>query len=90
LKVNNGDKNISNDKKVGETPVAGLQVPLGTHEIVFKNPQFPERRVTVTVTAKAGPPPTFLITAAPKAGTVMAGEAAFTLDQDGTKSPAGK
>ncbi len=41
-----------NDKKVGETPVAGLQVPLGTHEIVFKNPQFPERRVTVTVTAR--------------------------------------
>jgi len=41
-----------NDKKVGETPVAGLQVPLGTHEIVFKNPQFPERRVTVTVNAK--------------------------------------
>ena len=41
-----------NDKKVGETPVAGLQVPLGTHEIVFKNPQFPERRVTVTITAK--------------------------------------
>lgn len=40
------------DKKVGETPVAGLLVPLGTHEIVFKNPQFPERRVTVTVTAK--------------------------------------
>jgi hypothetical protein len=42
-----------NDKKVGETPVAGLQVPLGTHEIVFKNPQFPERRVTVTVSAKS-------------------------------------
>jgi hypothetical protein len=42
-----------NDKKVGETPVAGLQVPLGTHEIVFKNPQFPERRVTVTVNAKS-------------------------------------
>jgi hypothetical protein len=41
-----------NDKKVGETPVAGLQVPLGTHEIVFKNPRFAERRVTVTVTAK--------------------------------------
>ena len=42
-----------NDKKVGETPVAGLQVPLGTHEIVFKNPRFPERRVTVTVSANA-------------------------------------
>ena len=41
-----------NDKKVGETPVAGLQVPLGTHEIIFKNPQFPDRRVTVTVNAK--------------------------------------
>ena len=37
-------------KKVGETPIAGLQVPIGTHEIVFKNPQFPERHVTVTVT----------------------------------------
>jgi hypothetical protein len=40
-----------NGKKVGETPVAGLMVPLGTHEILFKNPQFPERRVTVTVSA---------------------------------------
>jgi hypothetical protein len=37
-------------KKVGETPIAGLQVPLGTHEIVFKNPQFPDQRATVTVT----------------------------------------
>lgn len=37
-------------KKIGETPIAGLQVPLGTHEIIFKNPQFPEKRVTVTVT----------------------------------------
>lgn len=45
---------------------------------------------TVTITAAAGPPPTFLITASPKAGTVMAGEAAFTLDQDGTKLPSGK
>jgi hypothetical protein len=36
-------------KKVGETPIAGLQVPLGTYEVTFKNPQFPEQRVTVTV-----------------------------------------
>ena len=42
-----------NGKKIGETPVAGLAVPLGTHEIVFKNPQFPDRRVSVTVTASA-------------------------------------
>ena len=40
-------------KKVGETPIAGLQVPIGTHEIVFKNPQFPDRRATVTVTGAA-------------------------------------
>jgi hypothetical protein len=40
-----------NGKKMGETPVAGLMVPLGTHEVVFKNPQFPERHVSVTVTA---------------------------------------
>jgi hypothetical protein len=40
-------------KKVGDTPLAHLQVPLGTHEVVFKNPQFPERRVTVTVSATA-------------------------------------
>lgn len=41
-------------KKVGETPIAGLQVPLGTHDIVLKNPQFPERHVTVTVTGVPG------------------------------------
>jgi hypothetical protein len=41
-------------KKVGETPIAGLQVPLGTHDIVLKNPQFPERHVTVTVTGAPG------------------------------------
>jgi hypothetical protein len=42
-----------NGKKIGETPVASLAVPLGTHEIIFKNPQFPDRRVTVTVTASS-------------------------------------
>ena len=40
-------------KKVGDTPVGNLHVPLGTHEVVFKNPKFPDRQVTVTVTAKA-------------------------------------
>jgi hypothetical protein len=40
-----------NGKKIGETPVAAMVVPLGTHEIVFRNPQFPERHVTVTVNA---------------------------------------
>jgi type IV pilus assembly protein PilE len=45
---------------------------------------------TVTITATAGPPPTFEVKATPKTGTVMAGESPFTLDQDGTRLPAGK
>jgi len=36
-------------RKVGETPLANLSVPLGAREIVFKHPQFGERRVTTTV-----------------------------------------
>lgn len=42
-----------NGKKVGETPLGNLHVPLGTQEVVFKNPNFPDRQVTVTITAKA-------------------------------------
>lgn len=38
-------------KRVGETPIANLQVPLGTREIVFKHPQYGERRMTATVKA---------------------------------------
>lgn len=45
---------------------------------------------TVTITATAGPPPTFEVKATPKAGTAVAGESPFTIDQDGTKLPAGK
>ena len=40
-------------QKTGDTPIANLRVPLGTHEIVFKNPQYPDRRVTTTVRANA-------------------------------------
>jgi len=45
---------------------------------------------TVTITATAGPPPTFEVKATPKTGTVMAGESPFTIDQDGNRLPAGK
>ena len=45
---------------------------------------------TVTITATGGPPPTFEVKATPKTGTVLAGETPFTIDQDGTKLPAGK
>jgi hypothetical protein len=40
-------------KKAGDTPVANLQIPLGSHEIVFKHPQFGERRMTTRVTGGA-------------------------------------
>jgi hypothetical protein len=39
---------------VGETPIGNLAVPIGPHEIVFKHPQFGEKRHAVSVTA--GPP----------------------------------
>jgi hypothetical protein len=42
-----------NGAKIGETPLANVRVPLGTHEVVFKNPKFPDRSVTVTVKATA-------------------------------------
>jgi hypothetical protein len=36
---------------VGQTPLANLPVPIGTHEVVFRHPQFGERRQTIVVTA---------------------------------------
>jgi hypothetical protein len=39
--------------KLGDTPLAGIQVPLGTREFVFKHPQYGEKRVTVTIRANA-------------------------------------
>ena len=38
---------------LGETPVGNTAVPIGTHEVIFKHPQFGEQRVTATVTATA-------------------------------------
>ena len=36
-------------RKVGDTPIANLQLPLGVREVTFRHPQFGERKVTVTV-----------------------------------------
>jgi hypothetical protein len=41
-------------QRIGETPVSQLALPVGTHEVVFRHPQFGERRVPVLV--KVGPP----------------------------------
>jgi len=36
---------------VGQTPIANLLVPVGSHDVVFRNPQHGDRRQTVIVTA---------------------------------------
>ena len=38
-------------QELGETPVGNTQVPIGTHEVIFRHPQFGEQRFTTTVTA---------------------------------------
>ena len=35
--------------KIGDTPLANVAIRLGVREIVFKNPQYPERKQTITV-----------------------------------------
>ncbi|HXG88028.1 MAG TPA: PEGA domain-containing protein [Vicinamibacterales bacterium] len=37
--------------KKGETPIGNISVPVGTHEVVFRHPEFGERVVRATVTA---------------------------------------
>jgi hypothetical protein len=38
-------------RPVGTTPLANLAVPIGHHEVVFRHPQFGERKQNLTVTA---------------------------------------
>jgi hypothetical protein len=40
-------------KKMGETPLANLQIPLGNREIIFKHPQYGERRMMTAIAAGA-------------------------------------
>jgi hypothetical protein len=37
---------------VGQTPIANLMVPIGTHQFLFRHPQLGERRENVVVSAK--------------------------------------
>jgi hypothetical protein len=39
------------NRRVGETPIGNLSVPIGPHEVVFRHPQFGERRQAISVTA---------------------------------------
>jgi hypothetical protein len=36
-------------QRVGETPLANVSLPIGPHELLFRHPQFGDRRQTVTV-----------------------------------------
>lgn len=40
-------------QRVGETPIGNLGVPIGPHEVVFKHPQFGEKRHAISVTLSA-------------------------------------
>jgi hypothetical protein len=37
-------------QRVGETPIGNLSRPIGRHEVLFRHPEFGERRETVIVT----------------------------------------
>jgi hypothetical protein len=41
-----------NGQRLGETPLGNLQLPIGTRELIFRHPEFGERRATVLVTLK--------------------------------------
>jgi hypothetical protein len=40
-------------KRVGETPIGNLPIAIGPHEVIFRHPQFGEKRQAVSVTLKA-------------------------------------
>jgi hypothetical protein len=40
-------------QRVGETPIGNLSVPIGPHEVVFRHPQFGEKRHAISVTLSA-------------------------------------
>jgi hypothetical protein len=39
-------------KPAGQTPIANLSLSIGQHEVVFRNPQFPDQRQTAVVKAE--------------------------------------
>ena len=40
-------------RRVGETPLGNLPVTIGPHEVIFRHPQFGEKRQAVSVTLNA-------------------------------------
>ena len=39
-------------QRAGETPIGNYSIPIGTHELLFRNPEFGEQRKTITVGAQ--------------------------------------
>jgi PEGA domain len=40
---------LVDNKRVGETPIGNITVPIGAHEVLFRHPELGERRMSVTV-----------------------------------------
>jgi hypothetical protein len=40
-------------KKMGQTPLGGLSVAIGPHEVMFRHPQLGEQHHAITVTTRA-------------------------------------
>jgi hypothetical protein len=40
------------NRRVGETPIGNYQIPIGSHQVVFRHPELGERRTDVLVTLK--------------------------------------
>jgi hypothetical protein len=40
---------VVDGRVIGETPIANFAVPLGSHEVILRNPKFPEQKRTVVV-----------------------------------------
>jgi hypothetical protein len=40
-------------RRVGETPIGNLAIPIGPHEVLFRHPQYGERKQAVSVTTNA-------------------------------------
>jgi hypothetical protein len=38
-------------EKIGETPIGSVSLPIGPHEVIFRNPDLGERKYTTTITA---------------------------------------
>jgi hypothetical protein len=46
--------NVSIDARaIGVTPIGNLSIPIGLHEVIWRHPEFGERRQTITVTERA-------------------------------------